>query len=77
MPEGAIEAFDVGVLIWLARLDVVELHSLIRHQAINTWDRYSGPLSTRIASGLPRHSTSRSSVRTTRVSGIEASMTNA
>jgi len=36
MPEGAIEAFDVGVLIWLARLDVVELHSLIRHQAINT-----------------------------------------
>ena len=29
MPESAIEAFDEGILIRLARLDVVELHALV------------------------------------------------
>jgi len=90
MPDGAIIAFDVSVLLRLSGLNVLNVlngntlflspfHPLPGRVLRSNVPRgslpliYSGPLSTRIVSGLPRHSMIRSRLRITRSAGKEKS----
>ena len=44
---GAVKSFDVGVLVWLARLDVPDGHAMGLGHCMNTSPKNSGPLSVR------------------------------
>ena len=66
----AIEALDVRVLIRLARLNIVNRHTM-GAQSTNDCARNLGPLSTRTATGAPCTVTRSSSTRTTRRLGSE------
>jgi hypothetical protein len=70
-PITAIEAFDVRVLIGLARLDVMDGDSPFGAPMTKAGARSSGPLSSRMAAGRPWREISSSSTRMTRVAGIE------
>lgn len=71
--RGPVEPFDVGILLWLARLDIVEPYAhALAHSTIAAL-RYSGPLSHRIAKGFPRQPMISLIVRITCSDGSEKS----
>ena len=68
-----VVTLDVSVLLRLARLNEINANARLAAHASVTALMYSGPLSQRIASGLPRHSMIRSSDLMTRSDGSEKS----
>ena len=65
MPDDAGVARDKGVLVWLSGLDVLVSNPLFSHHSDSLVLMQSGPLSTLIVPGLPRHSIVRSRLRIT------------
>jgi hypothetical protein len=54
IPEGSVESFNEGILIWLRRLNRFQFDALVL--APFCYARNSGPLSIRIVLGWPLHS---------------------
>ncbi len=69
MTIGAIKAFNKGILLWLTRLDKLELNGFSSHQLVKTAEHSSLPLSRRMAFGNPTISSNCSMTRTTRAAG--------
>lgn len=67
MPQTPVKSPNEGILGWLARLDVLDMHTpLAWHHATKVRPRNSGPLSTPSTSGRPRVAFNRSKTRTRR-----------
>lgn len=74
MPDDAVIALDIGVLLELSGLDVLDGDAPFFLAQISSLPlMYSGPLSTRMVPGLPRQSMIRSRLRITRLAGKEKS----
>jgi len=56
MPNGSIIAFDICILLRLARLDMLDRDVAALGPFQKLLLTYSGPLSTRMLAGLPRNS---------------------
>lgn len=69
----SVVPFNVSILPRFARLDVCSLTPLFPARDVNGSLMYSGPLSQRIALGLPRHSITCSGARVTRSDDSEQS----
>jgi hypothetical protein len=73
MPDRAVVALDIGVLLRLTGLDVLDGDALFLGPFSSLPLMYSGPLSTLMVPGLPRHSMILSRLRMTRSAGSEKS----
>lgn len=78
LPEGTVEALDVGVLVRLAMLDVQDGHAAALAQAVNSSPVNPGPLSVRTNFGKPwlRLSCSKRRIRQSELVEILISMCN-
>ncbi len=71
VPKLAVETFDGPVLHWFPRCDDVQLDALPAAHWSSARLTNSGPLATRMRSGLPYSSISRSKTRMTRSLGSD------
>jgi len=72
--DGAIETFDIGILLGLAWLDAVDTNPLLSTPRLIKPLMFCGALSQRRTEGLPRHSMICSKVQITRAEGKEKSI---